>query len=342
MKTITIIGAGMMGSALAFPLTDNGHIVRLVGTHLAEAIIASIQAGGFHPTLKFRMPKNVTAFQFTELDKALEGADFVVGGVSSFGVEWFAREVLPRLPETMPVISVTKGLQDLEDGSMITYPEYLQQLCPANKRPLCAIGGPCTSYELAARQHSTVAFCGYDEGVLQMLKQTFETSYYHVTATTDVRGIETAVAFKNAYALAISMAVGIKQAEDGLDCTLSYNPQAGIFGQSVREISRFIQFMGGRPEHIDFGAGDLYVTVYGGRTRKLGVLLGRGIPYPEARHILQGITLESVEIATRSARAVRKLAAAGKLNADDFPLLLHVDDVINHGAKVNIPWAKFR
>jgi glycerol-3-phosphate dehydrogenase (NAD(P)+) len=71
MKTITIIGAGMMGSALAFPLTDNGHIVRLVGTHLDEAIIASIQAGGFHPTLKFRMPKNVTAFQFKELDKAL-------------------------------------------------------------------------------------------------------------------------------------------------------------------------------------------------------------------------------------------------------------------------------
>ena len=39
MKTITIIGAGMMGSALAFPLTDNGHAIRLVGTHLDEAII---------------------------------------------------------------------------------------------------------------------------------------------------------------------------------------------------------------------------------------------------------------------------------------------------------------
>ena len=31
-KTITIIGAGMMGSALAFPAAENGHDVRIVGT----------------------------------------------------------------------------------------------------------------------------------------------------------------------------------------------------------------------------------------------------------------------------------------------------------------------
>ena len=39
MKTITIIGAGMMGSALAFPARENGHEVRLVGTHLDREII---------------------------------------------------------------------------------------------------------------------------------------------------------------------------------------------------------------------------------------------------------------------------------------------------------------
>lgn len=39
MNTITIIGAGMMGSALAFPAAENGNAVRLVGTPLDREII---------------------------------------------------------------------------------------------------------------------------------------------------------------------------------------------------------------------------------------------------------------------------------------------------------------
>jgi len=36
---VTIIGAGMMGSALAFPAAENGHEVRLVGSPLDDDII---------------------------------------------------------------------------------------------------------------------------------------------------------------------------------------------------------------------------------------------------------------------------------------------------------------
>ena len=32
MSIVTIIGSGMMGSALAFPIGENGHQVHLVGT----------------------------------------------------------------------------------------------------------------------------------------------------------------------------------------------------------------------------------------------------------------------------------------------------------------------
>ena len=37
-KKITIIGAGMMGSALAFPAPENGHEVDIVGTCLDDKI----------------------------------------------------------------------------------------------------------------------------------------------------------------------------------------------------------------------------------------------------------------------------------------------------------------
>ena len=56
---------------------------------------------------------------------------------------------------------------------------------------------------------------------------------------------------------------------------------------------------------------------------------------------LQGVTLESIVIATRTARAVRKLAERGVVSLDDFPLLMHVDGLLNEHATLNIPWKKF-
>ena len=89
------------------------------------------------------------------------------------------------------------------------------------------------------------------------------------------------------------------------------------------------------------GLGDLYVTVYGGRTRLVGILLGRGMNIDEAKAELNGVTLESLVVAERVARAVKVLAAAGKVDAADFPLLLHVDEILTKKAAVNIPYEAF-
>ena len=53
------------------------------------------------------------------------------------------------------------------------------------------------------------------------------------------------------------------------------------------------------------------------------------------------MTLESIVISTRTAEAVRALIAAGKVQEADFPLLLHVDELVNQGKTVNVPWKKF-
>ena len=102
-----------------------------------------------------------------------------------------------------------------------------------------------------------------------------------------------------------------------------------------------LALIGGGPENIIHGAGDLYVTIFGGRTRRIGTLLGRGLTFDQAMEELKGVTLESIVIATRTARAVRKLAERGMVSLDDYPLLMHVDEIINRGAEVNIPWEKF-
>jgi glycerol-3-phosphate dehydrogenase (NAD(P)+) len=331
-----------MASALTFPATENGHEVRLVGTHLDRDIIDSAELTGFHPTLKRQLPKEgIKYYQLEDVELALDGTNAVLCGVSSFGVDWFCDKILPLIPDSVPVLSVTKGMIDQEDGSMITYPDYFISKLPAGKKlSINAIGGPCTSYELADKDHSAVAFCGTDMEILRRFKKLFSTDYYHISLSTDVIGVECAVALKNAYALGVSLAVGLALGPDGTGKE-HYNSQAALFGQSIKEMKQLLTIVGGGEENISYGAGDLYVTIFGGRTRKIGTLLGQGLSFEKAIAELEGVTLESIVIATRTARGVRRLAERGVVKLKDFPLLMHVDDIITNGASVAIPWAAF-
>ncbi len=344
MATVTIIGAGMMGSALAFPARENGNEVRLVGTHLDREIIDASRKTGRHPKFKADFPAGIKYYQVEEMKEAIDGADMIIGGVSSFGVDWFADTVLPLIPDSVPVLTVTKGLMDTPEGKLLTYPDLWQKKLDdiGSRVKLNAIGGPCTSYELVAHDQTEVAFCGRDMETLRMLKKIMATDYYHISLTTDVTGIESAVALKNGYALGIALTVGLNQKKFGLDSELHYNSQAAVFGQAVKEMSRLLDYQGaGTLDNLAVGAGDLYVTVYGGRTRLVGILLGRGLNIDEAKAELKGVTLESLVVAVRVARAVRVCAEKGVLDLADFPLLMHVDDILTEKKEVNIPWESF-
>ncbi len=275
MAVVTIIGAGMMGSALAFPAGENGHEVRLVGTPLDREIIEVSIKTGRHPKLESDFPKTVKYYQVEQMEAAIEGSDMIIGGVSSFGVDWFCDNVLPKIPESIPVLTVTKGLYDTPEGKLLTYPDVWQKKLNAigSSLKLNAIGGPCTSYELVAHDQTEVAFCGHDIETLKYLKSIMATDYYHISLSTDVVGIESAVALKNGYALGIALTIGLNQKNFGIDSPLHFNSQAAVFGQSVKEMKRLLAFQGADTlENLCVGAGDLYVTVYGGRKFRYGTI----------------------------------------------------------------------
>jgi glycerol-3-phosphate dehydrogenase (NAD(P)+) len=175
-----------------------------------------------------------------------------------------------------------------------------------------------------------------------MIKAAMATDYYHISLTTDMVGVESAVALKNGYALGIALTIGLNQKEFGLDSELHFNSQAAVFGQGMKEMSRLLDFQGaGTLNNLAVGVGDLYVTVYGGRTRLVGILLGRGLNIDEAKAELNGVTLESLVVAERVARAVRKSAQLDILDLKDFPLLMHIDEILTQKKEVNIPWEDF-
>ena len=344
MAVVTIIGAGMMGSALAFPARENGHEVRLVGTHLDREIIEKSIQTNRHPKFTKDFPAGLKFYQIEDVEKAIDGSDMIIGGVSSFGVEWFGDTILPLIPESIPVLTVTKGLMDTHEGKLLTYPDLWRAKAEklGKNLSLNAVGGPCTSYELVAHDQTEVAFCGDDLDVLAKLKAIMQTDYYHISITTDVVGIESAVALKNGYALGIALTIGLNQKAFGIDSELHFNSQAAIFGQAVEEMYKLLDFQGALTlKNLKVGLGDLYVTVYGGRTRLVGILLGRGLNIDEAKAELNGVTLESLVVGERVARAVKKSAANGVLDLKDFPLLCHIDEIISEKKPVNMPWESF-
>ncbi len=341
MAKVAIVGSGMMGSALAFPILENGHSVNLVGTHLDTEIIEAAKKTGRHLKFEKDFPKgDINYFTIDDVAEGIRDVDFVICGVSSFGVEWFGEKILPILPDGTVILSVTKGLIDLEDGTLITYVDYWKNEAKKIGKNLSfnAIGGPCTSYELVAHDQTEVAFCGDDKKTLEFLRSVMKTDYYHISITDDIVGIESAVALKNGYALGITMTIGMNQKQFGADSVQHFNSQAGIFYQSAKEMRKLLDIQGAREESYYIGVGDLYVTVYGGRTRLAGILLGRGLDIDEVKEELNGVTLESLVVAKRVARAIKTKAALGKVNKDDFPLLLKIDEIISDKKIASLDW----
>lgn len=347
MARVTIFGAGLMGTALAWPLADNGHDVRLVGTHLDAEIIRSCRDGGYHPKLRRRLPGKVTPYYLEELPRALDGADVIVSGVSSPGVRWIARTLGPVLWPGATIIAVTKGLEADVDGKLRILPDLLHDELPDGIRDqvtLSAIAGPCIAGELAGRRQSCVVFTGRDAAALSHLRTVFATSYYHIWTSTDIVGVEACAALKNAYTIAIGMATGLLDLDGGPDNAGAsmHNLAAALFGASAREMSRIVGLLGGGIENVPWlpGVGDQYVTCVGGRTIRLGRLLGAGLTYTEAVLEMVGETLEGAYIVRQMAQMLPEWERQGRIGRHELPLLRMLCRVITEEARVDIPFER--
>lgn len=347
MSDVAIVGAGLMGTAMAWPLTDNGHRVRLVGTHLDDDIIASCQEKRFHPRLRRRLPDNVQPYYVTDLARALDGVNVIVSGVNSLGVHWIGRTLAPQLKPGMTIIAVTKGLEASESGGLHILPDVLASELPAGLRAqvaLAAIGGPCIAGELAGRRQTCVHFTSRTASVLPMLRDLFQTSYYHIFISTDIMAVEVGVALKNAYTLAVGMALGMLDQLGGPDeaGAMNFNPAAAIFGASAREMVRIVSLMGGDPAYVNGlpGVGDQYVTCVGGRTVRLGRLLGKGLTYGEALQEMAGETLESAYVIGQIARVLPHMEQRGLIGPDELPLMRMLCRVISQGERAAVPFEK--
>ena len=125
MKTVTILGAGVMGSAMTLPFADRGFEVRLVGTHLDGEIIESVGANRLHPKLNVTLPAQVKSYSHDQFAQAVgNDTDLILLGVSSAGVNWAIERLSETLRKPIPVLMITKGMHP-QSASLATLPDLV-------------------------------------------------------------------------------------------------------------------------------------------------------------------------------------------------------------------------
>ena len=348
MAHVAIVGAGVMGTALAWPLSDNGHRISLVGTPLDRNIIEEARSRYRHPKLGRELPPEVTAYYSEELGTAIEDADLIVSGVNSWGVDWIADVLAESLQRGRDVIGVTKGFRADQSGAIEVFPRVIAGRVPESirkKSNFMAVGGPCIAGELAGRRQSCVVFAAEEKEAAERVARLFRTDYYHVWPSADLWGLELAVALKNAYVLGVGMANGMLEAAGGADeaGALMHNPAAATFAQALYEMEQILTALDGTPAHAHGlpGAGDQYVTAMGGRTLRLGTFIGRGYRYGEAREMMAGETLETVAIIDAMSRVYPRLQRQGLLRDRELPLMETLIAAITKDEVVSLPWGRY-
>jgi glycerol-3-phosphate dehydrogenase (NAD(P)+) len=348
MKTVTILGAGVMGSAMTLPLSDRGFEVRLVGTHLDGAIIESVKETRLHPKLNVMLPSSVKAFSHEEFKQVLgDDTDLILLGVASAGVAWAIERLAETLSKPIPIMMITKGMHP-EPASLATLPDVVEKSLGQKLGfdvPVAAIGGPCIAGELAVRRHTGTVIVSRDAILARQLCAALETDYYHPRPSTDMIGVEICASFKNFFAIAVGWAHGaMERMSPSENSAKNNNAAAVIFDQAVREMIELTKAVGGTAESVWGmpGVGDLYVTCQAGRNSRLGNNLGRGLSYSETRNgPMKGDTIEGAELGLATAISLRSMMAKGILGESTMPLTNALLEALSSDAPLNIAWRSF-
>jgi glycerol-3-phosphate dehydrogenase (NAD(P)+) len=332
MTKILVLGAGVMGTALALPAashTDNQ--VTLAGSPLDDDLIDAVQKTRHHPTLRVDVPDTIEALKLSELGAAhLRTADVIVIGVSSPGIDWVVELINDSAAAPELLALVTKGLVANPDDALppLTYADYLQSAVPQVAGRIAGIAGPCIARELALGMPTRVTFASRDIEHARRLRTLLQTSRYRITTHADVVAVEACAALKNFLCIGVSAMISAYPLEDGH----AKNPLAALYNQAVLELlilSRWISAAspaatGTTGSDVAFdlaGMGDLHVTVGGGRNSRLGTCLGAGRRLSDViGNEMAGITVEGVDTGRRLAPGFSAACHSGALAADALPL----------------------
>jgi glycerol-3-phosphate dehydrogenase (NAD(P)+) len=287
---VSVLGAGSWGTTVAALLArrhavtiwarDEQVVEQICGEHVNERYLPGLP-----------LPPQLTAT--SDLDEAVGSADLLVVGIPSHGFRGVLAQARPVLRPWIPVVSLTKGL---EQGSLLRMTEVAKQELPGH--PIAALTGPNIAREIASGQAAAAVIATPDLDVAAALQQVLQRGLFRIYTNHDVIGCELGGALKNVVAIATGIAQGLGVGD---------NTRALVMTRGLAELTQLGVAMGGEAVTMAglTGMGDLLATCISphSRNRRLGEELGKG-------RSLQDVLAESTQVVegVRTAAAVHELA----------------------------------
>ena len=331
-----------MGSAFAVPCIDNNNEVTIIGTHLEDNLIDSINLNNqVHPALKIQLPLEIKFERFEKLQSILKkDIDLIVVGVSSVGIEWFVEQISKSYRENLPIILLTKGLS-IFDNELSTLSDKIKKLLKKEgykEINISAIKGPCLAAGLANKMRTGTVIANPNLNESHILSKIISTEYYSTEISEDLTGVELSGAIKNIYSMLIGASEGLSNSKAPKEIQSKYflNTAASLIHRSISEMVEFVSHYGGKAETVYglAGLGDLYVSAIGGRNSLMGRYLGEGYLYNDAKEkFMKNITVEGAQLALEIGPKILQ-----DLNPKHFPLMFSMLKTICENKKLEINW----
>jgi glycerol-3-phosphate dehydrogenase (NAD(P)+) len=268
-QTVTIVGAGAWGTALATVAARAGRTVTLCARDAAHA--ARIGSTRENP----RLPATKLAHDIVvSSDLALvKAGDIILIATPAQHLRAAVNAVAPYLRQATPVIACAKGI---EHGTHKFMTDIIAESA-AHAAP-AVLSGPSFAGDVARGLPTAVTLAARDETLASELVRALGSATFRPYHTTDVRGVEIGGAAKNVLAIAAGIVVGRN---------LGASAQAALTTRGFSELARLGRALGARGETMVglSGLGDLILTCSSPQSRNfaLGLALGRGEPPPAGK-----------------------------------------------------------
>lgn len=292
--TVTVLGAGSWGSALAIQLARNGVATRLWGRDAVQ--MAQMEAQRCNATYLPEIPFPALLAATADLAWAIEGGSAILVAVPSQAFRNTLHQITPLLRDGVPLAWATKGLEPGQ--AKLLHQVVSEEL--GSDYPTAVISGPTFAAEVARGLPTAVTVASSRAEVAQFFAGCLHGAAFRAYTSSDVVGVELGGAVKNVLAIAAGIA-------DGLG--FGANTRAALITRGLAEMMRLGTAFGAQPETFMglAGLGDLVLTCTDdqSRNRRVGLALGRGLSLAEALAAI-GQAVEGVKTAPEIVRVARE------------------------------------
>lgn len=263
-QSISILGAGSWGTALALQAARNGCETMLWG-HNPQHISQVKQARENQRYLAgFSFPDNL--YITDNLQQAVGFSDLILLAIPSHAFKNTLIAIQPFLTKNSQIAWATKGF-DSETGELLSQVS-LEILGNINT---AVISGPTFAKEVAQGLPTALTIASNSEQLARDLTNRFHNQYFRIYTSTDIIGVQVGGACKNVLAIAAGIA-------DGLG--FGANTRAALITRGLNEIMRLGIRLNGQADTFMglTGLGDLILTCTDNqsRNRRFGLSLGQG------------------------------------------------------------------